>query len=82
MNINQSSENELEQEVNFFSYLLIVIRYWWVVGPLTIIGALVAILSPRTFPSKYQANCRFEIIQNKVSQISEDVDPQYRVKTR
>ena len=81
MNINQSSENELEQEVNFLSYLLKVLRYWWIVGPATIAGAAGAYFIAQNLPPKFQATCRFEIIQNKISQLSEDVDDSIRVKS-
>ena len=80
--MNNTTETELEQEVNFLSYLLIVLRYWWIVGPATIIGALAAYFIAQSLPPQFMATCRFEIIQNRVIQLSENVeDKAYRVKS-
>ncbi|MDD7983527.1 AAA family ATPase [Lentisphaera marina] len=81
--MTENPENtDLSQEVNFFSYLLIVLRYWWVVGPATAIGAIGAYFIAQSLPSKYIATCRFEIIQNRVAQLGENVeDKAYRVKS-
>ena len=74
--MNKNESQEIEQEIDLLSYLLVILRYWWVIAPLTAIGAVSAYFIAQALPEKFEANCRFEIIQNKVSQISEDVEDQ------
>ncbi|EDM25489.1 Protein-tyrosine kinase [Lentisphaera araneosa HTCC2155] len=72
--MKQNHSDEIEKEIDLLSYFLVVLRYWWIIAPITALGGVAAYFLAQALPPKFEADCRFEIIQNKVSQLSEDVD--------
>ena len=70
---------EQEPEVNFdiLDYLKIILTYWWIIGPISILGAGLALFYSFTLPLKYRAQCRLEIYRNEAIQLSDNITSVY-----
>jgi polysaccharide biosynthesis transport protein len=79
---NQQENNIQEEEVDLLAYLRILLRYWWFIGPVGLIGGVGTFLVCLYLPPKYRAETRFEIFENKAIQFGEDIQQgDYRSKS-
>ena len=70
---------EQEPEVNFdiLDYLKIILNYWWIIGPISILGAGLALFYSFTLPLKFRAQCRLEIYRNEALQVADNITSIY-----
>ena len=64
---------QTEQEVDLLQYLQVLLRYWWFILPFGLAGGAALLLITYYLPPRYRAECRFEIFENKVIQLSDQV---------
>ncbi|MDD7986278.1 polysaccharide biosynthesis tyrosine autokinase [Lentisphaera marina] len=76
----QVNENEFSQEIDLLQYAKVLLHYWWIIGPMSLIGAGLMMAYSMTLPKKYRAECRFEIFENQVVQISDRIKDDYWVE--
>ena len=69
----ESKEQHIEDDFNLFVYINAILRAWWFIGPMSLIGAGVALYYSMQLPLKYQASCRFEIFMNQAVKIGQDI---------
>ncbi|EDM29510.1 hypothetical protein LNTAR_17208 [Lentisphaera araneosa HTCC2155] len=73
----QINENEFSQDIEFLQYLKVLLHYWWIISPISLIGAGAMMAYSMTLPKKYRAECRFEIFENQAIQVAERIKDDY-----
>lgn len=78
MQQNQPQQQIQEEEIDLLQYLKILLRYWWLIGPMSLIGGVGVYLICLYLPPKYRAETRFEILENKAIQLEGDITEEFR----
>ncbi|NQZ57049.1 MAG: polysaccharide biosynthesis tyrosine autokinase [Lentisphaeraceae bacterium] len=76
--MNTKENTTQEEEVDLLAYVRILLRYWWFIGPAALFGGIAVYLICLALPPKYRAETRFEIRENKVTQLSGDITEEFR----
>ena len=71
--VEKINENEFSQDIEFLQYLKVLLHYWWIISPISLIGAGAMMAYSMTLPKKYRAECRFEIFENQAIQVAERI---------
>ena len=71
-------KTEIEEEIDLLHYINVVLRYLWIIAPVTALGAIATFFICQALPPKYRAESRVEIFENKAVQISDTIDEEFR----
>ena len=74
----QQINNLQEDEIDLLTYLRVLLRYWWFIGPTALIGGVGTFLICLYLPPKYRAETRFEILENKAIQLEGGITEEFR----
>lgn len=67
---------------DLFAYARVLLSYWWIIGPLAVIGAVIGFVYCRYTQDIYRAQCRYEIFQNDLLKVGETPESDINVQSR
>ncbi|MCM8525231.1 MAG: polysaccharide biosynthesis tyrosine autokinase [Lentisphaeraceae bacterium] len=69
----ERQQQSKDKEIDLSLYLKIILRYWWLIGPISLGGAILAFIACFYLPPMYRAECRFEVFENKAIKLGEEI---------
>ncbi|MCM8533876.1 MAG: polysaccharide biosynthesis tyrosine autokinase [Lentisphaeraceae bacterium] len=73
----QQTNNPQEDEIDLLAYLRVLLRYWWFIGPMALVGGIGTFVVCLYLPPKYRAETRFEILENKAIQLEGGITEEF-----
>ena len=71
METPETAKKKSDEEIDLFQYLKVLLRYWWLIGPVSLGGAVLAFVICFYLPPMYRAECRFEVFENKAIRLGD-----------